>query len=131
MNGKDIHFFLKDVRDYGGVIDNHSDNHSDDHRVKPGYVYIVFTGVSPHGHWVVLDLRAKPYFFDSFGRGPSHYGLAHMTYNRKVIQSHDSVVCGIYCIYYILNGVKGLQRFGSNLKLNDTWILKWLETVFK
>jgi len=120
MNGKDIDFFLKHVKHYGGVTDLQ-------HTVKPGYVYIVFTGVSPYGHWVVLDLSVTPfYFFDSLGKSPTHYGLPHMKYNRKVIQSGASDVCGLYCIYYVVNGIKGLKRFGSNRKLNDAWILKWI-----
>jgi len=127
MNGKDIDFFLKRVKSYGGVIDLHRISN-----IKPGFVYVVFTGVSPYGHWVVLDFRGKPFFFDSLGRPATHYGLPRTKYNDKVIQSSDSDVCGLYCIYYILNGEKGLKRFGKNRIRNDSWILKWLETaVFK
>ena len=126
MNGRDIDFFLKHVRDYGGVVDLHHLSN-----IKPGYVYVVFTGISPHGHWVVLDLKNN-FFFDSFGKSPLSYGLPHMNYNKQIIQHSSSDVCGLYCLYFLLNGVKGLKRFSSDTKQNDRWLLKWLSSaVFK
>ena len=56
MNGRDIDFFLKNVKGYGGLK-----NKQDLHTAKPGYVYVVFTGISPQGHWVVLDLKNNYY----------------------------------------------------------------------
>ena len=126
MNGRDIDFFLKNVKGYGGLK-----NKQDLHTAKPGYVYVVFTGISPQGHWVVLDLKNN-FFFDSSGHPPTIYGLPHMKYNKKIIQHSSSDVCGIYCLYYILKGEKGLKKFTHDTKKNDRWILKWMTSaVFK
>ena len=120
MNGLELDYLLQKVPWFGGIID-YSTN-----KIRLGYIYVLFTGVTPIGHWVVVDLKNN-YFFDSLGRPPAHYGLPAMKFNHRMLQHPSSDLCGVYCMYYVINGVKGLKRFTSDTKKNDTTILKWLE----
>ena len=123
MNGADITLFLKDNTKFGSVLAVDLLQH-----VKTGKAYVINTKPSyTRGrHWVVLDMTgSKPFFFDSFGNSPSFYNLPPCEYSHKRIQDEDAESCGIYCIYYITMGRKGLAVFGKNAKKNDKYVLRW------
>ena len=68
----------------------------------------------PGLHWLALYQSApdKVEFFDSFGRQPCFYGLQIKTgkldrWNRIQLQNLFSDVCGLYCILYLLERVRG------------------------
>jgi hypothetical protein len=72
-------------------------------------------------HWLAfyIDLNKKCTFFDSYGRSPSHFGLAgyfakysnKIEYNKYQYQSFNSASCGYYSIFFL----KLISR-GWNLK---------------
>ena len=68
-------------------------------------------------HWVCVynDKKSKDVeYFDSFGLYPSDIVLKYMktarkgiVYSSNQIQGIDSVMCGYYCIYFIIERYKG------------------------
>ena len=71
----------------------------------------------PGQHWIAIyfDKRENSEFFDSYGNGPDYYGIKdyleknskRIVWNKKCIQSIDSVYCGFYCILYLISKCKG------------------------
>lgn len=69
----------------------------------------------------------KCYYFDSFGVSPSDIIKKYMKssgkkccYNNSELQSFNSVLCGLYCLYFLENTSKGkdplkiLHKFKQN-----------------
>ena len=82
--------------------------------------YVVNTDDSrqPGQHWVSF-YRPTPgvvEYFDSYGL-PPHYlnfqseldrmGWCYQEVNTICLQSEDSTVCGLYCLYYLTHRVRG------------------------
>ena len=77
------------------------------------------------GHWIVFLISESPrkyiYFFDSYGLKPDLYSLDFRmflsnnsdfevyTFNKK-LQSSTSLVCGLYCSYFIYH----ISRYALN-----------------
>ncbi|GBN25123.1 hypothetical protein AVEN_200179-1 [Araneus ventricosus] len=111
---------------------------------------IVNTDVSGgHGkHWVALFMESdKLDFFDSFGKSPDEFlnGSFHTscfaekfpntTYNPIKFQSRESLVCGYYSIYFILQRYQG-YNFNDILKIlmehedTDKYVKNFIENNF-
>lgn len=86
----------------------------------PAYpaAYIINTAPSntPGEHWVCVYFESenRSEYFDSYGMYPfgEIYAFAKRNankvfYNKKWLQSPDSVVCGAYCIYFLHFRVRG------------------------
>ena len=92
-------------------------------------------------HWVVFYYHSKYdlEFFDSLGKSPSHYHFyidpnVQCTYLHAPLQSFNSKLCGLFCLYYLYCKTKhksllSISRFFSfsNLHCNDYH----LYTLFK
>ena len=68
----------------------------------------------PGRHWLAIyqSTTKKVEFFDSFGRKPSAYGLKIKSgqldqWSDVQLQNIFSNVCGLYCIFYLLQRVRG------------------------
>ncbi len=79
----------------------------------------------PGTHWVAFYHLSKKSieFFDSFGMQPSIYGFNNIdcnTYNKNILQSFNSNVCGHYCIYYLYqrSHAKSLSHIVNSLLSN-------------
>lgn len=92
----------------------------------------------PGEHWCAFFISSDRYgeYFDSFGQPPAAEHLKFMksncktwTYNKKIIQSNNSSICGNYCIMYLLFKICGykmshfLKIFNNNCDLNDTLLM--------
>ena len=104
--------------------------------------------MDPGRHWVAfyISSRTEGEFFDSYGNSPSYYsnefekffdrhGLK-MTYNQKRLQGYDSIVCGQYCIYYLMQRCRGIDMkcvvkpFTQNYANNDHFIYCYVNHTF-
>lgn len=78
------------------------------------------------------------YYFDSYGVVPSTNIEKYLkssgkiiAYSNAQIQDIGSVICGYYCILFIMSMAKGIQfhdflsQFGDNYKKNDEMVKKW------
>lgn len=102
----------------------------------------------PGEHWVAIYVTEHcGEYFDSFGKPPSHVefrlfleeNCAVYTHNDQQLQSVDSIMCGFYCVMFILAKCDGmtmdtlLKGFGSNLIANDfilrDRLLEWYKYV--
>lgn len=92
----------------------------------------------PGEHWCAFFITSDRYgeYFDSFGLPPATAHLKFMrsnckvwTYNKKIIQSGNSSICGNYCLIYLLFKIYGykmshfLKIFNNNRELNDTLLM--------
>ena len=119
-------------------------------RVKfPSYI-IVNTSKSYvyDGHWVIIYFKNTDsvIFFDSFGRGPSNVNNGYILkmyldkyivkFNKFVLQSRASSVCGYYCLYvafYLCRSVplKGMFcMFTKDLEYNDRLIIQETQRLY-
>lgn len=108
--------------------------------VNKDSAYIVNTAPSGHRghHWLLIYFRAKTktlYFFDSFGKPPSHYFISRknitppgwkLEINRKPVQAPRSNYCGLFVLrtLYMLSRGLTLKEAVSdystkNLSQND------------
>lgn len=101
-------------------------------------------------HWVAFFFKSKkslPEYFDSYGLPPlkrSFYSFLKQQkkdlkyqYNKKVLQSVMSNVCGQYTIYYIFQKCKGkslrriLKDFSDKSEINDLCVKEFVEKLQK
>ena len=90
-------------------------------------------------HWLAMHYDTNKYctFFDSYGNSPKFYKLdnyikqtsSDYEWNRQQIQDPFSVVCGHYCIFFILMKSRGFELneinnlfFKNNFNINDYFI---------
>lgn len=103
----------------------------------------------PGSHWVAMYFNkyGQADFFDSFGRPPSLCSMHFKTFldnhakawnfNTRSLQSHWSAVCGQYCLYVLLNRVKGnsmssiVSRFTLNRTQNDRKVYAYIHSQRK
>ncbi len=102
-------------------------------------MFVANTAPSNHRgiHWVAFfyPREGPPEFFDSFGRSPAYYRLTFQKYkcNKKVLQSHDSSVCGYYVLLYLLQRIRGYSmeeitgQFTKNRDANDMAVVQLME----
>ena len=100
-------------------------------------------------HWCAIFIRDDKYgeFFDSYGKGPGYYNsyfsiflrenTTSFAFNEKRIQSNQSNVCGLYCLFYLHQRFKGLslikvnQMFSAtNFELNDSFISRLISRLY-
>ena len=134
---------------------------------KPSYYIINSDPISKPGrHWLALtiDWHGNAEYFDSYGFPP--HTLEHRKFldrhskssrhNHVELQAFDSVVCGQYCIMYLLHKAHGyslpdfvnmyftndrhkndkyvdemFQRYMKNIKLCDDIVVKKNQTCCK
>ncbi len=88
-------------------------------------------------HWIAIYIASpqEGEFFDSLGNGPSHYSgvfldfmkryCGKLKWNDRQLQSHETDVCGQYCLFYLSMRSRGLpldlivSPFSMNYYLND------------
>jgi len=97
-------------------------------------------------HWVSIfndENHDDVQYFDSFGLKPSDVVLDYMktankgiVYNSSQIQHIDSILCGYYCIYFIIERNRGrsmrdvLLDFRQNPSIVNEWMIsKFAKTV--
>lgn len=118
---------------------------ADQVRIQKGSFVISNTDTrdGPGKHWVTFYFPVRgPYeFFDSLGRKPMDYDAGFETIlqrqyfmNCDQLQRSNSDMCGLYCVYYVMNRsvgmsmkdiVKPFQVHG--LKRNDDYIETFLK----
>ena len=100
-------------------------------------------------HWIAFYIPRKGHaeIFDSYGKDPSRYNIYYEKWmkknvlptlvNKKQIQSNHSNVCGLYCLFFLLQRLRGhsmqevLRLFnGSDLNANDQFIYNYSSTAF-
>lgn len=133
MNTKQLeNIFLKIGGGFQGVFTNKT------FRIKDKGYYIVNTVSDAEimGHWVLFyfENNNRVIFIDSFAKHPSLYGgnilkfytdFSVKSVVKHRLQSSDSLVCGLYCIYFTfyLNKKYSMKRilshFSGNYKRND------------
>jgi len=76
----------------------------------------------PGQHWVAIyfDAHGKAEYFDSYGQQPSDAfvlfmkkNAMRMNVNEKRLQSNDTFVCGMYCVYFLFYRVR--SRMNINI----------------
>ena len=93
-------------------------------------------------HWLALyfNLNGDVDFFDSYGLGPSFYGLEKYllkssnkcNYNTIALQGLESHYCGLYCVLFVLfkcqkkTFLNFLNNFSYNTFDNDKEIEKMI-----
>ena len=99
----------------------------------------------PGGHWNAWWVEDEVVtFFDSFARSPLDFGHDYkhilgkfnsFKYLNKHLQSHDSAVCGYYCIHYIFLLSAGfsaqcfLNEYTTNTGKNDLNVVKIINSL--
>jgi hypothetical protein len=115
----------------------------------PCYVIVnTTTSDKNYGHWILLYIKCEKeaIFFDSYGRKPSlvnngqlfndYLSKFNVTYNKHVLQSRYSNVCGYYCIYvaYFLCQNISFSRmksiFCKNVDYNDMLVVDMINSIF-
>ena len=97
-------------------------------------------------HWVAIFLNAKynGEYFDSYGFPPMNQNVirflkrntAKWTYSKKVLQNPISLMCGGFCIYFLVKKSQGqslryiLSTFKNNAVENDNKVNRFLKRVF-
>ena len=74
----------------------------------------------PGTHWIAIyiDARGNGHYFDSFGRDVFcdqfvkflKMNVKRVYMNKSRLQSSDTFVCGIYCIYFLYHRVRGINQ---------------------
>ena len=127
-----VRIFTKIGGDFQGVFTN------DNFRIVNRGYYIVNTVSDPSimGHWVLfhIDERNNVNFIDSFAKNPRIYGgniskICNELNAKNVVniqlQSDDSLLCGLYCVYFVFYLTKEysfkriLSHFSYNYRMND------------
>jgi len=110
--------------------------------LMPGYFLWntdLYSGKGVHWVCVYVSPTQEVEFFDSFAKPPQFYGWdisQDVKYNKKPLQSTDSDVCGMFCIFYLYFRCRGLSmdsiiaNFGQNTRENDTFVLQFMH-IFK
>ena len=95
----------------------------------------------PGEHWLAIyfDSNKHSYFFDSYGKHPSFFGLTDYinensrswSYNSKRIQGNSNH-CGYYSVLFLIFKVRNILNkfysyFNSNYDLNDKKISKMIK----
>ena len=69
----------------------------------------------PGTHWVAYRIQKKPEYFDSFGlpmpEEVRHYLGPDAIYSPDELQDRDSVLCGWWCLYFLLERQRGVPFF--------------------
>lgn len=99
-------------------------------------------------HWLAIYVDSTGYgeFFDSYGHSPHFYGLAvvnflqrhcyHHKHNVKRLQDNNTMVCGEYCLYYLMFKCRGysmnsfLSQFCNNYLMNDVFVYQCIRQTF-
>jgi len=115
---------------------------------KPSSVIInLDPSYQPGSHWVCCQLNQNgpSYYFDSYGKLPQIIIQKYLLKNSQNgyeqsterLQAVLSSVCGIYCIYCIVNWARGytlndiVNRFEPDNQIsNDHILTAWLEELF-
>ena len=91
-------------------------------------------------HWVAFYFNAygPDDYFDSLGKLPEYYGFQHVLQRRywmncDQIQDSKSDVCGLYCVYYVVNRYAGktmkdmVEPFDINKRtMNDKCVVDFV-----
>ncbi len=100
----------------------------------------------PGNHWYALYLpnNKQSIFFDSYGRKPPENILKFLScnsakyiYNKKTLQDMSSIVCGQYCILFLLFAINKfklpvfLSLFTDNTRLNDETVFELYQYLLK
>lgn len=98
--------------------------------------FILNTDRSGHDgtHWlaIFIDVRRRWEFFDSYGYPPSFYGLTLKHYNVNRLQSSSSLVCGQYCLMYLMYRCRGFNLsdfshlFYNDFHVNDVFVYNFI-----
>ena len=96
-------------------------------------------------HWVAIFVNSKrrAVYFDSYGLPPLKKRLvtflnrntSRWTYSSKVLQHPLTVLCGGYCLYFLVKKAQGhslvsiLSSFKHDLELNDRKIYRFLKRL--
>lgn len=82
--------------------------------------YIILIHPNPNvnsGHWTAIDvLPDKILYFDSYGQPPPQK-IVKLAKNKQIYYNNDQIQalnhshCGVYSIYFLMHGAKGLKRF--------------------
>ena len=112
--------------------------------------FIANTDISslPGKHWLAFFIRDNTVdCFDSYGQYPGVYndlfsrwietsGL-RVHVNRLRLQSAESNVCGLYCVYFLRQRLLGRTMShivagfsASNFRANDGYLLDMFETIY-
>lgn len=100
----------------------------------------------PGQHWIAFFLPRPGIVqsFDSFGKNPGEYsnyikswlGKDELVYSKKTFQTKDSVVCGNYCLFFILlrsyhvSYSDFISILSDNKNINDRFIHKFINKYF-
>lgn len=101
----------------------------------------------PGQHWVAMyfDAHGLCNYFDSYGIVPPVEPIfdeymkknsVSQTYNNTFLQSLDTAVCGMYCIYFLFHICRGetmkqiVSRFSTQNHNNDAHVCRFLNRVF-
>ena len=103
---------------------------------------------NPGRHWCAIysDAHRHMEFFDSYGRVPEENSVfisrwldnkaKTQDYNRRLLQSNQSTVCGLYCLLYLRQRLCGgsldlfIQSFGTKLEINDEYVENIVSLAF-
>lgn len=100
----------------------------------------------PGTHWVAIyfDVRGNAFYFDSFGRNVYSQqfdkflkmNAKRIHVNKKRLQSSDTLVCGMYCIYFLYyitrNILNSFKRFSAlNYLFNDKIVCRFMFKHFR
>lgn len=99
-------------------------------------------------HWIaIVSLPdGSIEFFDSFGNAAASLSPSFETfmrkqsnacvYNVRQLQDESSIVCGHYCVYYLLHRCRGISmsdivnKFSDNYLVNDVYVSQFISTRF-
>lgn len=102
---------------------------------QPIYCFVINIDPSslPGRHWVCVYGNKTIEFFDSYGLSPRDYHL-NLTvdfWNRTRVQDFDAESCGLHCVFYLQQRLRGrsvhfiLQGlYSTNLLYNESLILR-------
>jgi len=100
-----------------------------------------------HGrHWIAFfNANEELECFDSYGLSPDKYShsfkslmsnFSKLKVNTKRIQSSDTVVCGQYCLFYLMCKTRGytleqiVNIFNNNYHFNDQFVYNFIDERF-
>ena len=115
-------------------------------QIKSGFIANTDPHQQPGKHWIAFFYdNGVLECFDSYGHSPDiysvHLGQFMRTFykikvNKKRIQSNDTVVCGQYCLFYLMCRSRGYSMdeivniFNENYHLNDQFVYNFIDERF-
>lgn len=150
LSGRDLTDLLQNQREFIGVCASDQICNLKLHQFPCYFIINIAESSISNGHWIAIRIsKSHVEIFDSLGCNPANWGhyprtllsfLQCYSYSHKfelspVLQSSQSNMCGLYCVFFIVYRCNFsfsclLDKFTQNLNKNDKILLHLLQNMY-